>query len=215
MKYELVQGGVLLAIAGLAGLLAAEGRGWRPGIWIAKPLAATGFLVVALGAGAMGSAYGRWVLLALALSWLGDVLLIPCRQAAFLAGLTSFLLGHVAYVGAFVARGLDPAGTLLAVAPAWLAFWLAARWLRAWVPREMRTPVRAYMIVISAMLVAAVGTTTREPRMEIALGAGLFYVSDLAVARDRFVAPSFANSLWGLPLYFGGQLLLALSTAQE
>jgi hypothetical protein len=45
----------------------------------------------------------------------------------------------------------------------------------------------------------------------ILLGAGLFYVSDLAVARDRFIAPGFANAAWGLPLYYGGQLVLALT----
>jgi uncharacterized membrane protein YhhN len=209
----LVQSGVLLTVVALAGLLAAESRGWRAGIWIAKPLAATGFLVAALGAGATGSVYGRWVLLALALCWLGDVLLIPRRQAAFLGGLASFLLGHVAYVAAFFARGLDPAGVLLAAAPAALAFWLAARWLRGSVPQKMRIPVRAYMTVISVMVVAAAGTVTREPQIVVALGALLFYVSDLAVARDRFVAPGVVNKFWGLPLYFGGQLLLALSTA--
>lgn len=209
----MLQSGVLLTVAALAGLLVAERREWRPGIWIAKPLAATGFLVAALGAGATDSTYGRWVLLALALSWLGDVLLIPRRQVAFLAGLVSFLLGHLAYVVAFVARGLDPVAALVAVAPAALAFWWASRWLRPSVPPEMRTPVRAYMAVISAMVIAAAGTAAREPQMAIVLGAVLFYVSDLAVARDRFVSRGFANKLWGLPLYFGGQLLLALSTA--
>lgn len=35
----------------------------------------------------------------------------------------------------------------------------------------------------------------------------------LAVARNRFVAPGFANELWGVPLDYGGQILLALSAA--
>jgi len=49
------------------------------------------------------------------------------------------------------------------------------------------------------------------PSAGLALLAGAlsFYVSDLAVARDRFVAPGFSNRLWGLPLYYGGTLLLA------
>ena len=37
----------------------------------------------------------------------------------------------------------------------------------------------------------------------------MFVVSDLAVARDNFVTPGFTNRLSGLPLYYGGQLLLA------
>ena len=39
-----------------------------------------------------------------------------------------------------------------------------------------------------------------------------FYLSDVSVARDRFVAPGFGNRIWGLPLYYAAQLLFALST---
>jgi hypothetical protein len=39
-----------------------------------------------------------------------------------------------------------------------------------------------------------------------------FYLSDLAVARDRFVARAFVNRLWGLPLYYAAQILFAVST---
>ena len=41
------------------------------------------------------------------------------------------------------------------------------------------------------------------------VGALGFFLSDLAVARERFVAKGFTNKLWGLPLYYGAQLLLA------
>jgi hypothetical protein len=47
----------------------------------------------------------------------------------------------------------------------------------------------------------------------ILLGAVMFYFSDVSVARDRFVAPGFINGLWGLPLYYGGQLFLAYSVS--
>jgi hypothetical protein len=42
-------------------------------------------------------------------------------------------------------------------------------------------------------------------------GALSFYVSDLFVARDRFVKKGAINRILGLPLYFGGQFLLAFS----
>jgi uncharacterized membrane protein YhhN len=67
--------------------------------------------------------------------------------------------------------------------------------------------VIAYIAVISTMLAAAAGT--RVPL--IAVGALAFYFSDLSVARDRFVAPGFINRAWGLPLYYGAQLLLGWS----
>jgi len=46
-------------------------------------------------------------------------------------------------------------------------------------------------------------------RVLLLTGALMFLVSDLAVARDRFVAQGFINRLWGLPLYYAAQLVLA------
>jgi uncharacterized membrane protein YhhN len=73
----------------------------------------------------------------------------------------------------------------------------------------MRGPVVAYALVISVMGVLAVATASNVWDWRIPVGAGMFVVSDLAVARDKFVVPGFSNRLWGLPLYYGGQLLLA------
>ncbi|MFZ0491805.1 MAG: lysoplasmalogenase family protein, partial [Acidimicrobiia bacterium] len=73
---------------------------------IAKPVASAGFIGVALSAGALDTAYGSWVFLGLLLGAAGDVLLLGASRGAFLAGLVSFLMGHVAYVVAFVILGL-------------------------------------------------------------------------------------------------------------
>ena len=200
---------VLLTLAAVAALLFSEWRGLRAGVWIAKPLASAGFIAVALVAGARGSAYGIFVLVALVLSWLGDVLLIPKARASFLAGLVSFLLGHVAFAAAFVVRGVSL--PVLAIAAVLLLVPMAAalRWLGPHVPDSMRIPVRAYVTVISSMAMCAAGTVFAAGNPAILAGALAFYVSDLAVARERFVAHSFTNKLWGLPLYYGAQLLLA------
>ena len=40
-----------------------------------------------------------------------------------------------------------------------------------------------------------------------------FLLSDLSVARDRFVRPGLCNHLWGLPLYYAAQLAFAASAA--
>jgi hypothetical protein len=47
----------------------------------------------------------------------------------------------------------------------------------------------------------------------VVVGALAFTASDVSVARDRFVQPAFHNRAWGLPLYFGAQLLLAMTPA--
>jgi uncharacterized membrane protein YhhN len=202
-------------VVALAVLLVAEWREARAGVWIAKPLAAAGFVGAALAQGALATPYGRLVLGGLVLSWVGDVLLIPRgARRAFLAGLGSFLLAHLAYTIAFAVRGLDLRSTAFAAVPVAAAGLLALRHLWPHVqenaPRLQR-PVLAYLAVISTMVVTAFGTAGAAPSALIWAGATAFYASDLAVARQRFVAPAFSNKLWGLPLYFAAQLALAAS----
>lgn len=193
-------------------LILGEHRQWP---WLrafSKTAASTGFVGAAIVAGALDTPYGKAVLAALVLSWWGDVFLLGRGRGLFLAGLVSFLLGHVAFGAAFVVRGVDPLFTAAAGAAALLPGLAAWRWLREHLDGAkagMRGPVKAYVTVISCMVALAVGTAAALGDARIPLGAVLFYLSDLAVARDRFVAPGFDNRLWGLPLYYGAQLVLA------
>ena len=203
---------VVATVVAVIGLLFSEYRGSRSGVWVAKPLASTGFIAVALAAGALETPYGLAVLVALVLCWVGDVFLIPEGAGSlFLVGLVSFLLGHLGFAVAFTLPGPDPlwmaAAAVLVLAPALVVL----RWLRPHLPAKMRTPVVAYVTVISLMVVAAAGATAATGRGAIGLGATCFYLSDLHVARHRFVSRSFWNKSWGLPLYYGAQLILASS----
>src|SRR5438094_66351 len=99
---------VVFTLVAVAGLLVAEHRGSRRGVWVWKPLASSGFLAAAIVAGALHDAYGRAIVLALSLCWLGDVLLIPEDERAFRVGVLSFLGGHLAFSSAFLIRGIDP-----------------------------------------------------------------------------------------------------------
>lgn len=200
-----------LAVATLimvAALVASE-RYEPNGVYITKPLASLGFLGVGLASGATSSAYGRVILAGLVLGAIGDVLLIPRSNKAFLGGLVSFLLGHVAYVIAFVGRGPSLGLTAAGGAAALVAAVVIGRWLLPHVVRAMKVPVLAYMTVICAMVAVAVGASARPGGLVVLLGAVMFFVSDLAVARHKFVAPGFVNKAWGLPLYYGAQLVLA------
>lgn len=192
-------------------LLLAEHRGSARGKWLTKPLASVGFLWTAAQAGALDSTYGRVVLVALLACLLGDILLIPKDKRIFMAGIGAFLLGHVGFGAAFLVRGVAAPPALIASAlllpgVVWVAIWLSPH-LRG----PMRLAVAAYVLVISAMVALAAGSFghTFDPR--ILVGAVLFFLSDLTVARNRFVAPAFANRLVGLPLYYAAQLLLAAS----
>lgn len=196
---------IVVTIAALIALLIAESREHTAGVWITKPIASTGFIATSIAAGALDSTYGQAIVAALVLSWWGDVLLIPKSKKFFLAGLVAFLLGHVGFAAAFVIRGVEPA--IVAGAAVGLAVIAAivAKWLMKHVEGGMKGPVVAYILVITTMVALASGTKTPM----IIAGAVCFFISDLAVARRQFVAKGFINKLWGLPLYYGAQLILA------
>lgn len=181
--------------------------------WIFKPATSALFLAVAL-AQDPADAFDAWILAGLALCAVGDVALIYRERRWFLAGLVAFLLGHVGYIVAFGLRadiGSVPPAALAVIVAAGLGVFL---YLRPHLGR-LFVPVVIYMLVISLMLAgawavpAADGTPTG---WRLALAATLFYVSDLTVARDRFVSGSrFGNRLVGLPMYYAAQFLFAFS----
>lgn len=202
---------VTLTLVALGLHLVAEFRGWTLATAITKLVASTGFMATALAAGAWELGWGRWLLCGLALSWVGDACLLSRAKSAFLAGLVAFLLGHVGYCVAFVAHGFDT-DVALRVAPILaLAGLIVDRWLGGHVESDMRLPVRAYIVVISTMLTLAIAAWSAGASTVLVVGALSFYLSDLSVARDRFVHQDFLNRLWGLPAYYLGQLCLALS----
>lgn len=192
-----------------AALVVAEYVHHQPAKIVTKTGAAWAFLVHALTLGAWEhGAAGRWVLLGLALSMVGDLCLLSREKRWFLGGLGAFLLAHVAYVAAFLTLGvawLAAAFAALAVAGASWRVWV---WLRDHVG-ELGGPVIAYVAVIGAMVSCAAGSAAfgGVGRWGLFLAAIVFFLSDLCVARDRFVAPGWENRLVGLPLYFGAQLL--------
>jgi uncharacterized membrane protein YhhN len=206
---------LLLSALCVAALLVAENLGSRPAVGVAKLGASSCFVWAALGWGALDSSFGITVLVGLALCWLGDALLIPRGQGApFQLGIGAFLLGHVAYAVAFAGLGID--GFALAAVAVALVIGVTRvlQWLGPHVPQDFRLPVRLYIVVISAMVALSVAAVVAGHPLVIALGAVGFAASDISVARDRFVAPGFINGAWGLPLYFGSQLLLAFSISQ-
>jgi uncharacterized membrane protein YhhN len=200
---------IFLTAFALTWLLVAEARSSRRAVLVFKPLASTGFVAVALALGAPFSRYSEVLLLALLLSWLGDVLLMFDRL--FLAGLVSFLLAHVAFGAAFALRGQAVPWAVAALAVLAVIAGLVVRWLRPHLPSGMHVPVYVYVGAITVMVALAAGAVAAGSPWIILAGAVAFLLSDLSVANDRFVHESFINELWGLPLYYAAQILLAAS----
>jgi len=87
------------------------------------------------------------------------------------------------------------------------------RWLASRLPSAMRIAIHVYIAIISVMVALATGASRAAGDPWPAVGAIAFALSDLSVARERFVHAAFVNQLWGLPLYYAAQLALALTVA--
>lgn len=210
----------IVCVAGLVALVLSERIGSRLGRYITKPTASAAFILTAFALGATDRSYGGWILAGLILGAAGDVALMFEGERAFLAGLGTFLLGHVAYVIAFAAVTPYQAwATPLALVPlagaAAVTYWL---WPHL---GSMRIPVLCYVAVITLMAIGALSAQTDARALLdatharlLTAGAILFFASDVFVAREKFVAGGWINRAWGLPAYYGGQLLLAWSVAR-
>jgi uncharacterized membrane protein YhhN len=201
---------VAVTAGAVASLLAAIRAGDRVQEVASKAVASASFVALGLlrvdGAGAVGG----WIVAGLVLCAVGDLLLLGSGRS-FDLGLLSFLLGHCAYIGAFAAALPPSAWWRLAVVPLLLAAAGALRWLWPHLGRR-RLPVVAYIVAISVMVWGAVAVVRAGVLpATVAPGAILFYLSDLAVARHRFVKAEFLNRGIGLPLYYAGQLLIAMA----
>ncbi len=206
-------------LGAVAALLVAEHGGRRALKWLAKPAASAAFIALALSEGALESgAFGGLMLAGLIACAAGDVLLIPRGGRWFLAGMGAFALGHAAYTAAFLTQSPQAKPLVYAAAVAMVIVGgavIRALWGKL---GTMRAPVVLYIAIISVMVAASVSasspassTTLGAYNWPLIAGAVGFAASDIAVARDQFLKREFVNRLWGLPLYYAAQLVLAAS----
>ncbi len=224
MSHQVLAWVLTVSCALLCGaLVACEIRGWARGRQLSKLSASLCFVLLPLAGNAFADrlddhGYATLMMAGLILGAIGDAALLAHGSTGFLIGLGSFLLGHIAYAVGF-SRCLHSASVSSSTMMMWAipvgAGAIALRWLWRHLG-NMRIPVIAYVSVITAMMLAAIavfhdGARTATFRYLVGIGATLFFISDLAVARDKFVAPGWRNKAWGLPAYYAGQLLLAWS----
>jgi len=206
----------LLAPVLLALLLVFEKRDSLTGKLTVKPVLSCLFVLTALVAATQYNAYALIVLAGLVLCLVGDVCLAFPQRAMFRSGLVAFLLGHVAYIVAFAAVAHPNWGLWIAAVAALPVSSLVYIKLQPFLG-AMKTPVMAYIVVITLMVIAAGGVfgdlrLSLLGRFLVLNGAFSFYLSDIFVARQRFVQPAFWNRLIGLPLYYLGQFQIAYTT---
>ena len=137
-----------------------------------------------------------WVVAALALGLVGDIaLLVPSGPPgsppppAFLVGLGAFLLGHLAWIAAFLTRDVHGlafgSGLLVALGLSGLVLGPVL----ASAKRSAGTPfagiIAGYAVVLGLAAAFAAGTAA----IATAIGGVLFLLSDATLARERFVRP--------------------------
>jgi uncharacterized membrane protein YhhN len=174
---------------------------------ISKPLTTLGAIAIAALAGGPRSATVV-AIIALTLCLVGDVALLPAVDQ-FVVGLAAFLLGHVAFIVMFVQRGLDrwPMAGVAVVGCALLLGTAAVPIVRGAATKGFGIPVRAYLVVISAMCV--VGWATGN--WLIMVGATAFIVSDSILGWGQFVAERSWMHLAIMITYHVAIVSLALS----
>ncbi len=201
--------------AGLEAL--AVWKGWLKLELAAKPAVMLClFAWLTLTAGLQGALlwFGLGVLFSLA----GDVALI-FSDRFFLVGLVAFLFAQIAYVMGFNTP-LPKTSAIWSLGMAVVLGVGAVRVIRPIVagvraqgqPRLVG-PVVVYSVVITLMLLSALLTLFRPewrsmPALLVSAGAFLFYLSDIVLAWNRFVAPIRRGRVLNIGLYHLGQIAI-------
>lgn len=158
-----------------------------------------------------------WFAAGAAFSLAGDVFLM-LNKKYFIAGLLSFLLGHVCYLIGFSLpqprfSWIVLMGALgLALAATWMFRRLTAG-MAAKEQRSMKWPVFAYILVISLMALSALSTIGYwhlVPALLASLGALLFVCSDSMLAWNLFLTPWPHGRLLVMLTYHLGQFGILL-----
>lgn len=179
-----------------------------PGMpWVV--VASTAFILVAVPWG-RPAAGGIAVLIGLVCCWVGDV---TGLEGYFLTSVASFWLGHACFIVAFARRGLRGkasamAAPVVAIAAVALGFWFIPH-----VAPALRLPVLAYIGVISLMVVCAAGAAHDTAGRVALVGAVVFFISDIFVARGKFITHDTISLMGTYPLYYTACLCLAWSVS--
>lgn len=178
------------------------------GVYLTKPL-----LIPVLAWSLIGADWARvrWVLVALLLSWVGDILLMLPFDL-FVFGLASFLLAHIFYIRHFWSawdRSASPFQPLYLIGV--MVYLIGLLYLLFPVLGAMQVPVIVYGTVISAMLLLALQTDRPGYR----LGALLFVLSDSILAINKFHTPLPLASLWVMGTYGMAQFYLVKESRKE
>jgi uncharacterized membrane protein YhhN len=186
---------------------------------ITKSLLMPTLLVYFITSGIKKSNIYWLVISALAMSWLGDILLIFQNQKPifFIAGLASFLIAHLIYTYLYSKvkwdKPINPLlrsqklrhGLILTLTGLALVYILLPGL------GDMKVPVMIYAAVLVTMVISALlryGYTSMKSFGLVFGGAILFMISDSLLAIDKFREPIPLSGVWIMLTYCLAQFLI-------
>jgi alkylglycerol monooxygenase len=156
--------------------------------------------------------FGLLLVAGLAFSLAGDCFLM--FPGFFIPGLVAFLIAHLFYIALFK-QGLPwfPSRRALAVT---LGLGVAMyAFLFNGLDPVLRIAVAAYVVVIALMAAQAIGRATvlrDKASIAVAVGAGVFMLSDSLLATNKFAFPLPMAQFWVLATYYVAQILIACNS---
>lgn len=198
-----------LAAAAAVGDWVAVSAGAKVPEYVLKPLTMVVLIMAALQLDPSSEAARGALVVGLVLSLVGDVLLMVPGEL-FVPGLAAFLAAHVAYVVALWMLGVGLAGLLTGLVIVVIGAVVVGRRILAGaaaVDQALVGPVAAYLVVISAMVVSALGVAS----FFAVVGALLFYASDAVLGWTRFVHDVPHGRVVVMTTYHLGQAGLVLA----
>lgn len=190
-----------------------------------KPLIGFSLLLWLLFDQANQAPFRYWLALAIGFGMLGDIfLMLPDTEATFIAGLGSFLIGHLLYVVIFLrqqqfsytdfkqnanARLLKQTSSVMAIIGLAIYGYL---WSDL---GTLKLPVALYILVIVLMVISAMGRYRAVSQLSfitVLIGAILFAVSDSILAIDRFAHPFAQANFYIMLTYMAAQFLIVSQT---
>lgn len=193
--------GVLCVMAALISHFVGMRSCFLFGLWGAS----TSYLLLALSNRSHKSRTGWLMMAALAACALGDFF----GPGNFEAGVAAFALAHLLFSACFISIGLSRARFPYAVVATIAVSTLVLYWIHPHLEAGEQTLVWGYALVIGVMLTTALSLRKHEAAATIVGAAIIFYVSDLFVARWRFVDESSMNAYFCYPLYYTACLMFA------
>lgn len=175
--------------------------------YVAKPAVLVALIAAAAALVPADGGVRTAMVIGLTLGLIGDVLLM---FDMFVPGALAFLLGHVAYIVAFLMAGLYVIALVVGAVLLGLLLFICAKPILAGAGRQsatMRLVVLVYLVALGAVLVLGSGTAVAAT----AAGVALFAVSDALLAYGRFVGPAPGGRVLVLVTYHLGQALLVIS----